>query len=112
MEIKRTQPGPANWNRTSETAPAGQPPEASDADLGGAGGSAAFDAIRADFRRADLGTTRWNAILTRSIDALLDSAAGHMGGLPAGAREKLSTMLAADPLFHKRVMTYWDQNLN
>jgi hypothetical protein len=110
MEIKRTQPGQANWPRSSETGGA-KMPERVDGGLGSAIGPAGFDAIRGDFRRADLGTARWNTILSRSIDALLDSTAGRMGGLPAGAREKLSAMLTADPVFAKRVMSYWDQHL-
>jgi hypothetical protein len=113
MEIKRTQPGQANWNRTAETGP-GQKPSApaEDAALGAAAGSAPFQAIRGEFKRADLSTERWNAILERSIDALLDSTSERMGGLPDAAREKISGLLAADPIFSKRVFVYWDKNLN
>jgi hypothetical protein len=112
MEIKRTQPGQANWNRAGETGPAQKPSaHAEDTTLGSAAGSAPFQAIRGEFKRADLSTGRWPAILERSIDALLDSSSERMGGLPDAAREKISALLAADPLFSKRVFVYWDKNL-
>jgi hypothetical protein len=113
MDIKRTQPGPPNWSRADQprTDPkAGAP--SPDAPLGAAAGSPAFDAIRGEFKRVDLSTPRWNALLARSIDALLDSTAQRMGGLPDSAREKISGLLAADPIFSKRVFVYWDKNLN
>jgi hypothetical protein len=113
MEIKRTQPGQANWNRTGETGRPDKPPTAAgDPVLRDATGSASFQEIRGDFKRADLSTDRWSAILHRSIDALLDSTAERMGGLPDAAREKLSALLAADPIFSNRVFVYWDKNLN
>jgi hypothetical protein len=113
MEIKRTQPGQANWNRTGETDAAQKPSApAEETALGAAAGSTPFQAIRGEFRRADLSTGRWEAILQRSIDALLDSTSERMGGLPASAREKISALLAADPIFSKRVFVYWDKNLN
>lgn len=113
MEIKRTQPGQANWNRAGET-DAAQKPSAPTTDtvLGAATGSAPFQAIRGEFKRADLSTGRWQAILERSIGALLDSTSERMGGLPDAAREKISALLTADPLFSKRVFVYWDKNLN
>jgi hypothetical protein len=111
MEIKRTQPGQANWHRTGETGHA-QKPSAEDTALGVAAGSAPFQAIRGEFKRADLSTERWNTILERSIDALLDSTSERMGGLPEAAREKISGLLAADPIFSKRVFVYWERNLN
>jgi hypothetical protein len=113
MEIKRTQPGQANWNRTGETGRSVKPATAAgESVIGGGAGSAPFRAICRDFKRADLSTDRWSALLHRSIDALLDSTAERMGGLPDSAREKLSALLAADPIFSKRVFVYWDKNLN
>src|SRR5690349_5816444 len=103
MDIKPTQPGQLNWNRTSESAPAEQAAKPTDdSPLGAAAGSPRFDAIRADFKRADLSGPRWNSLLERSIAALLDSTSDKMGGLPGGAREKLSSLLAADPIFSRR----------
>lgn len=113
MDIKRTQPGQANWNRANETGAAdkpSRPPEESP--LGAAAGSSAFAAIQGEFRRADLSGGHWNTILQRSIDALLDSHSERAGALPAGARQKISSLLAADPIFSKRVFVYWDQHLN
>lgn len=113
MEIKRTQPGQANWSRADEAGRTGKPATRSEEPaFAGAAGSGTFDAIRGDFKRADLSTERWNSILHRSIDALLDSTSERMGGLPDGARENLAAMLAADPIFSKRVFVYWDKNLN
>jgi hypothetical protein len=113
MEIKRTQPGQANWNRTSETEAKKPAGPAEETTLGPAAGTERFQAIRGEFKRADLSTGRFQAILEKSIDALLDSTVERMGsGLPDGAREKISALLAADPLFSKRVFVYWDKNLN
>ena len=111
MEIKRTQPGQANWNRTGETEAKKPAAPAGETTLGAAAGTERFQAIRGEFKRADLSTGRFQAILERSIDALLDSTVERVGGLPDGAREKISALLAADPVFSKRVFVYWDKNL-
>jgi hypothetical protein len=116
MDIKRTNPGQANWKPAGESESVKQPakPPADAAKEAAASAAAAqgpLRAIQSDFKRADLNTDRWNTILNRSVSALVDSASDRMGGLPESARQKIADLLAADPIFSKRVSLYLDKNL-
>jgi hypothetical protein len=110
MDIKRTQPGQTNPNRPAESGPAAKPDESVPAPGGLSGGP--LNAIRGEFTRADLNTDKWSTILRRSIDALLDSSAKRLGDVPPADRRKIADLLAADPIFSKRVFLYCDKNLN
>ncbi|MCX6627845.1 MAG: hypothetical protein NTW28_09475 [Candidatus Solibacter sp.] len=111
MDIKRTQPGQVNWNRAAESEPAAKPDAPAPAGLEKAA-AGPLHAIGAEFKRADLNTDKWHAILRRSIDALMDSSSQRRGALPAADRQKISDLLAADPIFTMRVFHYWEKNLN
>jgi hypothetical protein len=116
MDIKPTNPGQANWKPAVESEsvkqpakPAADAPQEPLARAGAAQGP--LRVVHADFKRADLNTDRWNTILNRSVNALVDSASDRMGGLPESARQKIADLLAADPIFCKRVSLYLDKNL-
>lgn len=120
MDIKPTNPGNPNWKPAIEPESAKKPAApAEELGKGPAGPSDAqanfqgpLSAIKSEFKRTDLNTDRWNTILNRSIDALVESTSERMGGLPAPARQKIADLLAADPIFSKRVSLYWDKNLD
>jgi hypothetical protein len=116
MEIKRTQSGQAAWSRTADTSAAGKTdaarPELPDVSLESKAESAAMRAIGAEFKRADLNTDKWQAILRRSIDALLESTTARTGALPPAARQQITDILGADPIFSRRVYRYWEKNLS
>lgn len=113
MEIKRTNPGQTNWNPAGESESVKQPaadkaPEPSAPQPSTQG---PLRAIHTEFKRADLNTDRWSTILNRSVSALVSSASERMGGIPDSARQRIAELLAADPIFSKRVSLYLDKNL-
>jgi hypothetical protein len=113
MDIKRTQPGQVNWNRAEESKPAATPDASAQSSVDFEKAAAGpLQAIGAEFRRADLNTDKWSTILRRSIDALMESSTQRMGALPAPDRQRISDLLAADPIFSKRVFHFWDSKLN
>jgi len=108
MDIKRLNNGAAAWPRDAATEPAAAKPQADPAGDLGALPQGALDSVRAQFKRADLSTPKFESILRQSIDALLDSGSP----MPSPVREKVSNFLAADPLFTSRVRVFWEKNLN
>src|SRR4051794_34690618 len=103
MDIKRLNNGAASWPREASNDPAtpkvsGDPAAALDSVPPGA-----LDGVRAQFKRADLSTPKFESILRQSIDALLDSTAASGSAMPSSVRQKVSDFLAADPLFAGRV---------
>ncbi len=65
--------------------------------------------LGAPCKRSDLTSNRFDEILQKSIDTLLDRNAAANGPLPPGTREQIAKMLAADPFFAKRVFHLLDQ---
>src|SRR5262245_43680834 len=117
MDIKRINPGQIPSKPAGEPDSAKQPTKAfgdaaqANQTPAAAGRPAWMDGVRSDFKRADLSTARFDSVVNRSISALLDSASQRMGSIPPSVREKIAAMLAADPVFTKRVALYMDKNL-
>jgi hypothetical protein len=111
MDIKRLNNSAASWPRDAATEPATAKPAADPAAGLDAIAPHALDAVRAQFKRADLSTPKFESILRQSIDALLDSAAASGSAMPSGVRQKVADFLAADPLFAGRVRVFWEKNL-
>jgi hypothetical protein len=112
MDIKRLNngagalPASADVERAKTSA---QPGPGTDMDAVPAG---ALDGVRAGYKRADLNSPKFDAILRKSIDALLDSEAASGSAIPSSVRQKAADFLAGDPLFASRVRLFWDKNLN
>jgi hypothetical protein len=112
MDIKRLNNGAASWPRDAATEPATAKPQADAAGALDALPAGALDGLRAQYKRADLSTPKFDSLLRQSIDALLDSAAASGSSMPSTVRAKAADFLAADPLFAGRVRLYWEKNLN
>lgn len=108
MDIKRLNNGAAAWPRDAATEPAAAKPQADPAGALEGLPAGALDGVRAQFKRADLSTPKFESILRQSIGALLDAGSP----MPSSVREKVSDFLAADPLFASRVRVFWEKNLN
>ena len=114
MEIKRTgsnnpaAPAPET-GKANATQFTGQPAEAAAA--AGQPMDAAFQAIQANFKRADLHTDKWQAILQQSAQALVSKSAGELGGLPDAAQQKIANQIAGDPILSNKIFRYLDQHL-
>lgn len=111
MEIKRLNNGAAAMPRDADPEAAGrttQPDPGMSLDAIPAG---SLDGVRGEYKRADLSSPKFDAILRKSIDALLDAGAAR-SAIPSSVRQKVADFLAADPLFASRVRLYWDKNLN
>src|SRR5262249_3527638 len=112
MEIKRLNNGAAAWPQDAGAKPAdraAQPASGMSLDAVPPG---VLDGVKAQYKRADLATPKFEGILRQSIDALLDSAAASGSSMPPGVRDKVANFLAADPLFAGRVRLFWEKNLN
>lgn len=114
MEIKR--PGPNNpLPPTPDSGKANAAPfnaaKAEPAALAGSPMETAFQTIQANFKRADLHSDKWPAILQQSAQALVSKSAGAMGGLPDAAKQTIASQIASDPILSNKIFRYLDQNL-
>jgi len=114
MDIKRTGPNNPAWP-TPEACKAAEskPAEAQAGATGPAasGMDAAFGSIQTNFKRADLHTDKWPAILQQSAAALVSKSAGQFGALPDADKQKIANLIAGDPILSNKIFRYLDQNL-
>ena len=114
MEIKRTGPNELAWP-TPESGKAAAP-NAAKTQAGGAGPEvsgmdAAFAPIQADYKRADLHSDKWPAILRQSADALVSQSSRQFGSLPAVDQRKIADLIASDPIFSDKIFRFLDKRL-
>jgi hypothetical protein len=110
MDIKRTGPNiPAT--PAPETGRADAPMSAEVDGPTASGMDAAFDSIQAGYKRADLHSDKWPAILQQSAAALVSKSAGQFGALPDAGKQKIANLIAGDPILSNKIFRYLDQHL-
>jgi hypothetical protein len=114
MDIKRTGPNNPAWP-TPESGKTGasKPAETQAGDAGSASSAmdAAFASIQTGYKRADLHTEKWPAILQQSAAALVSKSAGQFGALPDADKQKIANLIAGDPILSNKIFRYLDQHL-
>ena len=114
MDIKRTGP-PNSAAPTPDTGKANAPQfaeaRAETATPAGSQMDAAFQSIQANFKRADLHSEKWPAILHQSAEALVSKSAGELGVLADVDKQKIAARMAGDPILSNKIFRYLDQHL-
>jgi len=114
MEIKRTGPNnpavPTSDSGKANASPFAGPPAEAAAPAGSTMG-AAFQSIQASFKRVDLHSDKWPAILNQSAQALVSKSANELGPLPDAAKQKIAAQIAGDPILSNKIFRYLDQHL-
>ena len=114
MDIKRTGPNNPAWPtpESGKTA-APKPAETQAGEAGPAvsGMDAAFQSIQTGYKRADLHSDKWPAILQQSAAALVSKSAGQFGALPDSDKQKIANQIAGDPILSNKIFRYLNQHL-